>query len=498
MLNSLRTRPLPPWLTPVRAVFLGSLLLSLIARLGSTLNRDGMLYVKGAQAFLDGGFAAAREVFNWPFLSIAMAVVAKITGLGLENAGHLLNAFFMAGACALTVACVERRQAELAWLAALVALALPGLNEYRNELLREYGCWFFVILSLWLALRWSESPRWASAVAVQAALGAAALFRPEALALFPALLAWQFVAAPRADRRRRLLMLGALPIAGAAALLALYLGGHLSNGNRLADDLGRLSASRFDAKAQALASALIAYAREQARTILLFGSLALVPLKVLQKLGIFVVPLAFVFVSRQARPTFSRHPLFAWGIAAHLLVLAVFVVDLQFLAGRYVGLILLFSTPFVAAGLSLMLQRYPRWRPVLLVGAGLLMFANVVSTGPGKTHLVDAGGWLAGNGAESTRTYIDSGRTAYHAGWQKAKIATRNQRAEVEQAIAEGRYELYVLEHSRKDAPVEDWLTQAGLRVVKRFDHPNGDAVIVAAPIARIQVPEKPESAGNR
>lgn len=485
MPTSLRLPPLPSWLTPARAVFAGSLLLSLVARLGSTLNRDGMLYAKGAQAFLDGGFAAAREVFNWPFLPVAMGVVAKLTGLGPENAGYLLNALFMAGACALMVACVERRQPELAWIAGLVTLALPGLNEYRNELLREYGCWFFVMLSFWLALRWAERPRWPAAFAVQAALGAGALFRPEALALFPALLLWQFFDAPRSERRRRLAMLGALPAAGAAALLALHFSGQLPGDSRLAGELSRMSTARFDAKAQALAASLIEYARGQARAILLFGSLALVPLKIVQKLGVFAVPLAFACLSRAARPALLRQPLFAWAIAAHLLVLAVFVVDLQFLAGRYVGPVLLFSAPFVAAGLLDMNRRFPRWRPAVVGVALALMLGNVVSTGSGKTHLVAAGQWLASHAGESSRVYIDSGRTAYHAGWQKIAVAERNDRAGIERAVADKQHELFVLEVSRKDPPAEDWLRQAGLRVVERFEHPNRDAVIVAVPATR-------------
>ena len=58
------------WLTPVRAAFFGSLLLSLAARIGGTINRDGILYVDTARLFLEGGFGAARELFNWPFLPI--------------------------------------------------------------------------------------------------------------------------------------------------------------------------------------------------------------------------------------------------------------------------------------------------------------------------------------------------------------------------------------------------------------------------------------------
>ena len=128
--------------SPVAFAFITSLLMSLIARFGSVINRDGMLYVNTAQAYLDGSFSAAKGLFAWPFLPIVMAYVSRFTGLSTESAGYLLNAFFMAGTCALMIACLRRKTPELTWISCLTIIALPGLNEYRNELLREFGCWF--------------------------------------------------------------------------------------------------------------------------------------------------------------------------------------------------------------------------------------------------------------------------------------------------------------------------------------------------------------------
>ena len=468
--------------SPVGATFTASLLLSLIAYLGSTVNRDGMLYVKAATAFGNGGFSAAKDVFNWPFFPVTMGVVSQISGLPPELAGYALNAFFMAGACALMVACIESRQREIAWAACLTVLALPGFNEYRNELLREFGCWFFVMLSLWLAQRWSNQPRWTGALVVQAALGAAALFRPEALALFPALIAWQWFEAPRDDRRRRLMMLGTLPFAGAIILGMLSFGGGLDHNGRLAGEFNRISTVRFDTKAQVLAGALIEYAHDQARTILFFGSLALIPVKLFQKFGIFLLPLAVLIADRDLRHAAQRHALLAWAIAAHLLVLAVFVLDLQFLSGRYVALILLLSTPFCAAGLLALIRRLPHARYFVIALTIAVMITNVVSTSPGKTHLVEAGRWLSSSTADASRVYIDSGRTAYHAGWLSTVPATRNDRTKIEQAVASGNYDVFVLEISRKDPPAENWLHTIGLRIVRRFEHRNHDAVLIAQP----------------
>ena len=476
----------PAWLTPLRAAFFGSLLLSLAARIGGTINRDGILYVDTARLFLEGGFGAARELFNWPFLPILIATVSQLTGLGLENAGYLLNALFMAGTCALLVAGASRQYPAAAWSICLVALAMPGVNEYRNELLREFGCWFFILLSFWLALRWSEKPRWASALAVQASVVLAALFRPEAAAMLPALIMWQLFEAPPGEKLRRVLMVGGPAVAGLTAVLTLYLGGHLSEG-RLAGEFARFSTSRFDAKAETMSLAFIEYARGQSRTILFFGSLALVPVKFFSKIGIFIVPLAFLLFSPQARATLSRFSLFAWGFAAHLLVLAVFVLDLQFLAGRYAGLLLLMAVPFAGVGLWLLIQRYPRWRIAMIAIAMLIMLASATSLSPGKTQFVQAGAWLAKNASESPRVYIESGRAAYFAGWKHVGGSPLTDHSLLTEAVRQNKYDLLVLEVSRKETDIDLWLEKTGLEVVQRFGNPGKDTVIIAAPIAPAQ-----------
>ena len=163
--------PSPKHITPVQAAFFGSLLLSLAAILTNpTINRDGILYVEAARDFLQGGFEATLQIGRLAFFPILMALVSKLTGIGLEKTGHLLNALFMAGACALLVASAQRQLPEAIWSICLVVLALPGLNHYRDELIREYGCWFFMMLSFWLALRWAENPGWGGALIVQLAL----------------------------------------------------------------------------------------------------------------------------------------------------------------------------------------------------------------------------------------------------------------------------------------------------------------------------------------
>lgn len=476
------TRCLPGWVTPARAAFIGSLLLSVIAHLGSELNRDGIAYVFTAEIFLRDGFAAAKANFNWPFMSVAMALLSRLSGLGVAHAGYLMNAVFMAGACSLMVSIAARARPEVAWMTCLAVLALPGLNEYRNELLREYGCWFFMMLSFWLAIRWSEHVDWKLALAAQLSLALAALFRPEAVTLYAALVVWQLFSARGRLRWQRALLIGALPAAAVALLVALFLFGPLAGDPRLTFEIGRLNAARFDAKAQILAGGLIDYARGNASAILFFGSLALIPIKLVQKFGIFLLPLAYLVAARGLREPLSRLPLFGWAIVFHLLLLVVFVNDLQFLAGRYVALILLLSAPFVGMGLHLVVVRFPRVRAPLIVALLTFALTNVVSTGQSKEYFVDAGRWLADTVITPEELYIDSGRALFHAGWYGLPHPLRDDRPGIAAAARSGKYRLFVLERSRKDPPLDEWLAVNGLRVVRRFGVEGKDEVVVAEP----------------
>ena len=201
---------------------------------------------------------------------------------------------FLAGACALMTDCAGRKYPEAVWPICLVLLALPGLNHYRDEILREYGCWFFFMLTFWLSLRWSESPRWPMALLAQLALVLSALFRPEALTFFPALIMWQWFTSPKGEKLHRTLMIGGLPVLGLVAFAVLFLTGQLESGNRLVADFNRFNLVGFETKAQALSASLLPYARDQAKSILFFGSISIIPIKFVKQLGIFSVPLLFL------------------------------------------------------------------------------------------------------------------------------------------------------------------------------------------------------------
>lgn len=477
--------PAPVWLA-----FIVSLLLSWLAVGGSSvLNRDGMLYVDAARAFAAEGYPALIGRFDWPLLPMLIAGLNGLTGIGFESAGHAINAFLLAGTCALMVDLARRHQpddAALAWATCLVVLAMPGYNGYRDQLLREFGYWFFSILTFWLALRWERAGcRWRDALPCQLALVGAMLFRFEAVVFFVALIAWQVVWAPVGERIRRVAGISALPLL-AMALLAVLGGTGLIDWPvrvlRYVDAANSLGNHRWSEHASRLVSSgiLPEYSREEAGYILFFGLLAVIPIKFFKMLGVFVAPLAYPVVFGTGGTLARQWALLACAFLAHVVALMLFASDLLFLSSRYVSMLTLLVVPAVAAGLLMLLRRLPGWRPAIVGLALVTMIANVVSVAPGQAHLSAAGGWLAAIAPDPAAVYVDDARVAYYAGWgfagRKRQLLDRS---ELEQALLEGRYSMMVLSDSRRQPWLGDWLASHGLQPAKRFDNGAGESIAI-------------------
>ncbi len=75
-------------LGPVRAAFIGSLLLSFVAVQGHLVNRDGIYYLETARAILEGGLMAGWKAGEWAFLPTLIAALAFVTKVSPETAAH--------------------------------------------------------------------------------------------------------------------------------------------------------------------------------------------------------------------------------------------------------------------------------------------------------------------------------------------------------------------------------------------------------------------------
>lgn len=472
-------------LNPLVVTFCASLVLSWVAGQGKLVNRDGILYLHIARTLVEEGYTEAAKYGDLTFLPMLIAALSYVVPIGYETLAKLLSALFMAGACLLMVDIVRRRVPDATWFAVLVVLAMPAYNQYRNEILREYGFWFFSMLGFWYAMRLQDRPGWREALSVQITFMLAALFRLEALSFLVAISCWQTWAAPVGERLRRVGMMIALPLAGGVALGLLIATGTITTPSRMAyymtaaNPLQKIEIFSVAAARMSDHVFSFAYSREEAGYILFFGLLSVIPMKFLNMMGVMLVPFAFQ-CARGKRRFASEWPSLAWGFGAFCLVLAGFVTHNMFLVGRYVSTLNLLAVPFIALGLSALSERFPRAKFLLLALVLVTIFANVVSTSARANHILEAGNWLRQHVDDKTRVGVENARIPYYAGWKMSRAPGYERKALAEE-LAAGRIDLAVFEFSRKETEIDAWLSQHHLVALQRFVGEKGDLVILAA-----------------
>lgn len=467
---------------PVRLAFLGSLVLSLIAIAGVvTVARDAAFYLTIAQRIAEQGPAAA-VAFDWPWFAFLLAGTHLVLHLPLEWCAYLWCTLFLAGTCALMVDCVRQRSPQAAAWACLVVLAMPALNAYRNDILREFGFWFFCTLTLWLVLRWQSRGGWSHAAFIHLAIVGAALFRLEALLLLPALGLWQLPNLFTRGRRRQFLQFALLPVVGAVLLaIALAVRGELSF-QRINYFLAMVNPQRvlasFHLLSEQFANTLIHdYSKGQAGQIIFFGMLATILISFIKLLG----PFCLAFVHRSGwtslRTYWDQYRPFAWAALLYVVVLMLFFLRQQFMISRYVSFLDLLAVPLVAVALSAFASRFARLGKALVVIGLLVMLSNVVSTGARKTQYLEAAQWVEANIDPQATVFFEDGRVSYYAGrGYTTKILPREREMSPERASA---YRYFVID-ARSDEPwLQEWLARHNKRVLAEFANRKKATVVV-------------------
>lgn len=464
---------------PVWLAFFGSLLLSLIAVMGTaTVGRDAALYIDVAQQVTEHGPNVAWASFDWPWFSLLLAATHSILRLPLELSAYLWCGLFFAGTSALMVDCVRQRSPDITRWACLVMLAMPAVNAFRNDIIRECGFWFFCTLALWLALRWQARGGWLRAAFIHMAIVAAALFRLEALLLMPALALWQLPSLWSSSRRLSFFQFSLLPVLG---LLVVSVTGVLMSA-RVVLYLDMIEPRGVFASFQMLcdqfANSLInKYSQDEAGRIIFFGILATMTITFVKLMGPFAVPFilrrnwgVLGIYWRDYRP-------FAWAALLYLVVLVLFFIKQQFMNARYMSFLNLLFVPVLAMGVAAFAREFPRLGKGLVVLALLVMLSNVISTGAGKTHYIEAGRWMSSHVEPDAPTYFSDGRISYYAG-RGYVLPVLTQEEAISPAHA-GDYRYFVIEAKGDEPWLNEWLAAHKLRILEHFANRKGATVVV-------------------
>lgn len=115
-------------------------------------NFDGVRYLLTAHTYLQHGLSGALHAEDrWPFYSIAIAWMHRLTGLSLLQAAYVLNALFDTSFVLVFILWIRYLglPARSLWWLALLILVYRLLNGFRADIIRDHGYWFCWLLSLW-------------------------------------------------------------------------------------------------------------------------------------------------------------------------------------------------------------------------------------------------------------------------------------------------------------------------------------------------------------
>jgi hypothetical protein len=177
--------PRLPSLTVIRVTtVLLSLFLSWLAvTLQGQPNTDAYTYIRAAEMALQAGIPAAYEHHQWAHLSVLIAWLTKLTGMDLLQSAYVLSAFMFAllSLCFVNLVAALAPTRRVVWLAVIVILSYPHINEFRAYIIRDMGFLAFMLAAMLQLLYYNRSllMRHVSLFIVYSLI--ASLFRPEAL-----------------------------------------------------------------------------------------------------------------------------------------------------------------------------------------------------------------------------------------------------------------------------------------------------------------------------
>lgn len=451
----------------------------------ASMNPDGMVHIMAGRIFIEEGFTAALKFFDWPFFSILIGIVGHVLPISYEAAGYLINILLLSGACALMVKITQRYVPNSAWLACLVVLALPALNENRHNVMREDGAWFFLILAIWLAIRAPRQITLLSALGPSAALFLSFLFRAEFAVFYPILILWQWYALKENRDLANSIKLFTLPtltlIATTLAFLTFNLDENLARAKHFLSilDLESVSA-RFNEKSKIIGQYIMQadFGQDGNKSVLAWGLIGYAFNSFIEMCYSLTIPLA-AGIYWKFKSNKSLAP-FGWLFAIYVLVVIAFVFKKYFLSDRYTAPLAILCIPLITYGMHQIFTQKKRMLAYLVTALLLLnVLDNIITTGDQDTHIVQAGEWLKEHQIQESKTYIDFARIAYHADWVRYnfKFDKPNQ-ARRDRAYKDPTIRYITLWRHHSDNELK-WLEGKNLQLVKEFTNSKGRKVLI-------------------
>jgi hypothetical protein len=488
------------WLNSRAAVYWGVAIASGLLSLyriatRDLINGDGIRYIDIAKAFLSEGVNGAFALYHWPFYGILIGLVHRFTGLSFENSASLLNTLFLVLVCVVFVRIYEEVSSKHAriWVAALLILALPLLNDYRDFVIRGYGFWAFMLLAIFCFIQYSRSPDLKSALTWQLSIAVAILFRVEGIVfLVLAPFFFLFIAGERRRILSHIARLNGLFISLAAvALMFMLVSGALvmPSSMEIPNRLSYVSPSALLGAVDNEAGMMFARNRfmssvDDARLILASGVMVLVLVEVLSNIGLPFLAVWGYGVHRKWLQLTRESLIVVFFAAIGFCTLIPVAGNFFFISSRHtvftVLLISLITFQYVDYLLrELSSRQQHKWHTAAWVIILALFLDGVISGGTSKKNIRVAGKWLKTEMAAEGRIACNEARLEFYSD-QRCKLVaiSKTDPVDVINELKKEGYTYFLLWIHRKNEKLRSAVeSDTELVFIKEFLNRKGSSV---------------------
>lgn len=425
------------------AVLSGCLAIYMLPVIGQ-LNTDGIFYLRVAQQFIDdpANLFSANEpsLYGWSFFSMLIALISHLAHISLVGSAQVLCVIFQVIIAAGFVMLIKRLDGSLRaqWIGLACLLTLPHLNDYRSYIIRDFGYWAGYIFSLWALLSFFRRRSWPLAFIWGLASLLGTLFRVEGI-LFWLILPWVYCFKENLSLRDRvfgflqlnvvliILLIIFLVFMLADKKIDLSIFSRLDEFNIFFHNGVALAKQHYHSilgQMQSLQTNELAV--RALPKIFSFGLVVYLFYKIFSVTGFFFSAIIlYGLIARRPKFPPSDWLLIVVSVFINMLVLSFFLGLFLFLSGRYVmalSLTLLIFLPFVLDELLSFCThnknffRTGMWIKIVfsvfIVGS---MADALISTGPSKRYLREAGSWLAQTMPAQDLLYTNSEHILFYA-----------------------------------------------------------------------------------
>ena len=419
----------PNALLDYRIIFALSCLLSVwLILIDPIINRDGILYLRTADAYLQGGIGAGQSLFDRPILPISFALLHKVTGIPLLYSGLILTTIFYALLCVGFVATIRvmggDRRVQI--IAAIIILSHPMLNHSRSSIMRDPAYWAFSILAFRELLLFVRAPEFKYQLRWLIFIAMATLFRFEAL--FFVILApfTLLIAADRGTRGHMCARLAPLVLIAIVTLLPLVLFAQssLAEEDSMFPDIGRYVRQLFAVPQdfavlaeKAAENWLTFTATEDAGFAVIGGLTAILGVNLFRSLSWPYVGVMLWGTSEKLldRVNARDRRLINSHLVICLLYLSLFLLTKRFMLERYANIFTLYILLFVPFLLNAMWSKGKKGGGRFLVTLLLFGFCvdSLTNRDYEKAYVKEATQWMVENTEEDAGLVTNSAYFAY-------------------------------------------------------------------------------------